>query len=92
MIKLKHAISMASEGHITLKMIKAVEGKVSVPKTPIKLNEDSGKESHFVFAFSDQNWGLSTRKLMERVKKHTAGQIVAIVEVAENTPLTLAAR
>ena len=92
MIKLERAISMASEGHITLKMIKAVEGKVGVPKTPIKLNEHSGKESHFAFAFSDQNWGPSTRKLTERVKKRTAGQIVAIVEAAENTPLTLAAR
>ena len=83
---------MASKGHIMQKMIKAVEGKGIMPKTLIKLNDHSGKESNLAFTFFDQNWGASTRKLTERVKKHTASQIAAIVKVAQKTPLTWAPR
>jgi hypothetical protein len=81
---------MACEGYITYATIQAMEGKNSVPKTPVKRNEHSGKESHFALAFSDQNWGSSTRMLTERVKEHTASQIASIVEKAQETPLMFA--
>lgn len=44
---------MASKGHIMQKMIKTVEGKGIMPKTLIKLNNHSGKESNLAFMFSD---------------------------------------
>ena len=82
---------MASEGYITYATIQAMEGKNSVQKTPVKLNQHSGKESHFALAFSDQNWGSATRFLAERVKQHTADEIATIVQTAQDTPLTFAA-
>ena len=54
-------------------------GKISILKTPLRINEHSGKESSMAFAFSEQNWGTATRKLTERVKLRTASQIAAIV-------------
>ena len=41
------------------------------------------------FAFSAQNWGASTRKLTEWVKKRTVGQITMIINEAQSAPLTL---
>ncbi|KAF8424795.1 hypothetical protein L210DRAFT_879295, partial [Boletus edulis BED1] len=88
---LERALRMASEGHITHKMIEALGGKIAVPKVPVKVNEQSGKESSMSFAFSDQNWGVATRSLTERVKKRTASQITAIVNDASKTLMTLGA-
>lgn len=70
-------------------MILAFEGKITTPKTLVAVNEYSGKESTMAFAFSAQNWGASTRKLTERVKKWTVGQITMIINEAQSAPLTL---
>lgn len=40
------------------------------------------------FAFSEQNWGLATRKLTERVKKRSVAEIAIIIDEARNAPLT----
>ena len=87
-LQLERALRLVSDGHIKHETIQAIEGKNGVPKTPVTLNGHSGKESHFALAFSDQNWGSSTRLLAERVKKRTPSQIAAIVEEAQKTPLT----
>jgi hypothetical protein len=68
-------------------MLQAFDGKVNLPKTPLKLNEHSGKESNMLFAFSEQNWGAATRQLMERVKKRTVAQITSIINDACKTLL-----
>ncbi|KAF8551141.1 hypothetical protein OG21DRAFT_1499313 [Imleria badia] len=86
---LERALRMASEGHITHKMVQALEGKNAIPKVPVKVNEQSGKESNMSYAFSDQNWGVATRSLTERVKKCTPDQITAIVNAARETIMTL---
>ena len=83
-VKLEHTFVIASQGLITHKMIKAVEDKGGIPKMPLKLNTQSGNESYFACAFSHQNWE------MEKVKKHTVSQIKAIIQAAEEAPLTLA--
>lgn len=88
-LQLERALVMVSKGHITLQMIQAFEGKISVPKTPLKMNEHSGKESTMAFAFSEQNWGVATRKLTEQVKKRTIGQISTIIEEARQAPTNL---
>ena len=59
---------------------------------PLNLNEHSGKENHFMFVFSNQNCGITTRKLKEKVKKHIAGQIATIIKATDETPLTLASK
>lgn len=41
------------------------------------------------FAFSEQNWGVATRQLTDRVKKRTVAQIALIINDARETPLTL---
>ena len=79
---------MASEGYIMYETIQAMEGKNSTLKTPVKLNQHSGKQSHFALAFSNQNWGSSTRLLTKRVKEHPASEITAIVKKAQETVLT----
>ena len=76
---------MALDGHITYEMLQSFEGKVNLPKTPLRLNEHSGKESSMQFAFSEQNWDAATGELMERVKKRTAAEIVSIVDDARKT-------
>lgn len=63
-------------------VIKAVEGKNGLPKTPVKMNEQSGKQSNYPFIFSDLHWGSRMRKLTKRVQKRTDLQIMAIVEDA----------
>jgi hypothetical protein len=68
-------------------MLQAFDGKVNLLKTPLKLNEHSGKESNMPFAFSEQNWGAATRQLMERVKKCTVAEITSIVNDARKTLL-----
>ena len=83
---------MVIEGYITWEMIEVMPDGKNAPKTPVKLNEHSGKESHFALAFSDQNWGKSTRLLTKRVEKRTASQVTAIVEEARRTPLTFLQR
>ena len=62
------------------RLIKAMEGKNRLPKTPVKMNEQSGKETNYLFTFSDLRWGSRTRKLTERVQKCMDSQIMAIVE------------
>lgn len=59
---------------------------------PVKLNKHSGKESALPHAFSDQNWGSVMQKFTEWVKKWTAAQIAAIIDVAQGTLLTLTAK
>ena len=83
---------MVIEGYITWEMIEVIPDGKNALKTPVKLNEHSGKESHFALAFSDQNWGKSTRLLTKRVEKRTASQVTAIVEEAQQTPLTFLQR
>lgn len=73
-------------------MIKAMEGKNGLPKTPVKMNEQSGKETNYPFTFSNLRWGSRTRKLTERVQKRTDSQIMAIVEDAQKVKLTFASR
>lgn len=67
-------------------------GKTSMLKTPLRMNEHSGRESSMAFAFSEQNWGTATRRLTERIKKRTASQISAIVQDAREAPLTLGSK
>ncbi|KAN0084601.1 hypothetical protein V8E55_008105 [Tylopilus felleus] len=85
---LEHALCMVIKGYITWEMIEVMPDGKNAPKTPVKLNKHSGKESHFALVFSDQNWGKSTRLLTKRVEKHTASQVMAIVKEARRTPLT----
>ena len=66
--KLVCAFVMASQGFIMHKMIKAEEGKRGVPKMPLKLNEHSGKESHFVCAFSHQSWVQRQESSQKRLR------------------------
>lgn len=80
---------MVLEGHITHQTIQAFEGKVAVPKTPLKVNEHSGKESTMALAFSAQNWGTPARVLTERVKERKVAEIALIIEEARNAAITL---
>ena len=73
-------------------MLQSFEGKVNLLKTSLGLNEHSGKESSMKFAFSEQNWGVATRELMERVKKRTAAEIVSIVDDACKTLMLVSKR
>ncbi|KAN0090764.1 hypothetical protein V8E55_004330, partial [Tylopilus felleus] len=55
-VALERALCLASDGYITIEKLQAFKSNnPQVPKTPLKLNEYSGKESNMVFAFSDQN-------------------------------------
>ncbi|KAN0091448.1 hypothetical protein V8E55_005014, partial [Tylopilus felleus] len=76
-------LHLASDGYITIEKLQAFKSNNSwVPKTPLKLNEYSGKESNMAFAFSDQNWGEATRTLTARVEKRTDSEITSIVDAA----------
>ncbi|KAN0094916.1 hypothetical protein V8E55_003203, partial [Tylopilus felleus] len=82
-VALERALRLASDGYITIEKLQAFKSNnPQVPKTLLKLNEYSGKESNMVFAFSDQNWGEATRTLTARVEKRTDSEITSISEAS----------
>ncbi|KAN0079860.1 hypothetical protein V8E55_009426 [Tylopilus felleus] len=89
----ERALRLALDGYITIEKLQAFKSNnPRVPKTPLKLNEYSGKESNMVFVFSDQNWGEATRTLTARVEKCTDSEITSIVDAAQKTPLFTASK
>ncbi|KAI5998928.1 hypothetical protein F5J12DRAFT_681688, partial [Pisolithus orientalis] len=51
-------------------------------KTPLKLNKVSGKESSSALAFSEQNWGTSTRNYHTSIPKCNNAAMSEIVAMA----------
>ncbi|KAL4075117.1 hypothetical protein V8B97DRAFT_1867419, partial [Scleroderma yunnanense] len=84
---LQCGLTLIKSGDIELKS--PVSNKGSIAKlmtrdvqTPKKLNMASGKDSRTACTFSDQNWGVPTRKLTSAAKRRTAAQLQCIVEMA----------
>ncbi|KIJ12080.1 hypothetical protein PAXINDRAFT_157058 [Paxillus involutus ATCC 200175] len=66
---LECAIKLIGDGHVNIKNQISAKGKPMV-KTPLKLNEVSGKESVNALAFSESNWGSSARSYCTAISKH----------------------
>ncbi|KIK17696.1 hypothetical protein PISMIDRAFT_14942 [Pisolithus microcarpus 441] len=84
---LMRSLNLIKSGDIELKAL--ANAKDSIPKLamrdvrmPIKFNMASGKDSKTACAFSDQNWGMPTRKFTSTAQRRSITQLQDIVELA----------
>ncbi|KAI6140533.1 hypothetical protein BKA82DRAFT_160469 [Pisolithus tinctorius] len=79
---LERAIWLFQRGEVQVDDQMSTHGMRATAKTPLKLNKVSGKESSSALAFSEQNWGTSTRDYHASISKHNNAAMSEIVAMA----------
>ncbi|KAI6039693.1 hypothetical protein EDC04DRAFT_2602982 [Pisolithus marmoratus] len=79
---LQHALNLIKSGDIELSAPASAKVATRTMHTPTRFNMASGKDSKTVCAFSDQNWGIPTRKFMSTTQRRSTTQLQGIIELA----------